>query len=158
MFKNLKIPQYPFLTTLIISGEETVLKNKTADIIVLYIQWKVRQQYGQDQGERQPPAGGPWWGLPPAKGREEGWRGRDSSCRVPCMGVSSVKCRGRGWGGSAPEGVPPWVSPPQGPLVGLPQLALFEKLLYFFQLAVSKCSIIYHWHVCDRSQRECLLN
>ena len=38
MFKNLKIPQYPFLTTLIISGEETVLKNKTADIIVLYIQ------------------------------------------------------------------------------------------------------------------------
>ena len=24
--------------------------------------------------------------------------------------------------------------------------------IYFFRLAVSKCSVIYHWHVCDRSQ------
>ena len=29
---------------------------------------------------------------------------------------------------------------------------------YFFQLAVSKCSIIYHRHVCDRSLRKCRLN
>ena len=29
---------------------------------------------------------------------------------------------------------------------------------YFFWLAVSKCTVIYHWHVCDTSQRKCLLN
>ena len=32
------------------------------------------------------------------------------------------------------------------------------KKSYFFQPAVSKCSIIYHWHLCDGSQRKCILN
>ena len=29
---------------------------------------------------------------------------------------------------------------------------------HFFRLAVSKCSVIYHWYVCDRSQRKSVLN
>ena len=29
---------------------------------------------------------------------------------------------------------------------------------HFSRLAVSKCSVIYHWHVCDRSQRKSVLN
>ena len=29
---------------------------------------------------------------------------------------------------------------------------------YFFQLVVSKCSIIFHWHVCDKLQRNLWLN
>ena len=29
---------------------------------------------------------------------------------------------------------------------------------HFSQLAVSKCSVIYHWHVCDRSQKTIALN
>ena len=28
---------------------------------------------------------------------------------------------------------------------------------FFFRLAVSKFSVVYHWHACDRSQRKCLL-
>ena len=32
---------------------------------------------------------------------------------------------------------------------------IFEKKIF---LAMSKCSIIYHWPVCDISQRKCLLN
>ena len=29
---------------------------------------------------------------------------------------------------------------------------------YFFRLAVSKCFVIHHWHVCDRSHTKCVLN
>ena len=35
------------------------------------------------------------------------------------------------------------------------QYTLFEKL--FSRLAASSCSVISHWHVCDRSQRKCLI-
>ena len=61
---------------------------------------------------------------------------------------------------SPAEGSPQGHSPEVGsPLEGTRGMALHGRVLphclksYFFWLAVSKCSVIYHWHVCDRSQR-----